>query len=142
MIKKIVEAPFHFAAWMFKDTYGRLFSVFLLTVLVCLVNYPVKDTEIGVWEVEYTLKEVFSREKSEGEGKRKAGPSYVDAANRIDATAIESRKTFRRVRLDNQWAFITMPFHHVAERRVKLIWIAESQASRSEDGETAADPKN
>jgi len=142
MIKEIVEAPFHFAAWMYKDTYGRLFSILLLTVLVCLVNYPVKDTEIGVWEVEYTLKEQFSRERSKGEGKKKSGPSYVDAANRIDATAIESRKTFRRVKLDNQWALITMPFHHVAERRVKLIWLAEPQASRSQDGETAADPKN
>ena len=142
MIKKIVEAPFHFAGWLLKDTYGRLFSVFLLTILVCLVNYPIKDTEIGVWEVEYTLKEQFSREKSEEKGQKKAGPSYVDAANRIDATAIESRKTFRRVRLDNQWALITMPFHHMAERRVKLIWIAESQVSPSQDGETAADPKN
>ncbi|MFH1730272.1 MAG: protein translocase subunit SecD [Planctomycetota bacterium] len=121
MIKKIVEAPFHFAGWLFKDTYGRLFSILLLTVLVCLVNYPIQDTEIGVWEVEYTLKEQFSREKSKEEGKKKSGPSYVDATNRIDATAIESRKTFRRVRLDNQWALITMPFHHVAERRVKLI---------------------
>ena len=110
MIKKIVESPFLFAGWLFKDTYGRLFAILLLALLVCLIDYPVKDTEIGVWEVEYTLKEQFSRET----GARK----FVDSANRIDPTAIADRKDLRRIELRDLWALITSPFHHKAERLI------------------------
>jgi len=131
MIKTIVEAPFHFAGWMFKDTYGRLFAILALALVVCLIDYPVKDTEIGVWEVEYTLKDQFSKEEG--------GPSYVDSANRIDPTATAERKDIRRISLENPWALITSPFHHKAERRVKLIWaVMPALSDAKTDGAPAA----
>ncbi len=116
MIKKIIEAPFLFVGWLLKSTYGRLLAILLLTALVCLVNYPLRDTEVGVWEVEYTLTEPFSKEKDASNF-----ADYADATGRIDPTAIEGRKIIRRVEVTNQLALITMPFHHVSERRVKLI---------------------
>ena len=131
MIKTIVEAPFHFVGWMFKDTYGRLFAILALALVVCLIDYPVKDTEIGVWEVEYTLKEQFSKEEG--------GPSYVDSANRIDPSATAERKDIRRISLENPWALITSPFHHKAERRVKLIWaVMPALSDAKTDGAPAA----
>jgi len=113
MIKRIIEAPFHLVAWLFKDTYGRILSVLLLTALVCLVNYPLQDTEVGEWEVEYTLTEAFSKEEG--------APDYVDETGRIDSTAIAVRKTIRRVGLLDQWAYVTLPFHHRAERRLEVL---------------------
>ena len=89
MLKKIIEAPFQVIAWLFKDTYGRVVSVLLLTLLVCLVNYPVQDTEVGVWEVEDTLKQKFSYDEKEGTKLQR--PSDVDETKRLDRAAIESR---------------------------------------------------
>jgi hypothetical protein len=123
MIKKIVEFPFVFAGWLFKDTYGRLCAILLLALLVCLIDYPVTDTEIGVWEVEYTLGERFSREAG--------GPSFVDSANRIDPAAIMSRRDVERLELRNGWALATSPFHHKAERLTKLIWVVIPKASEA-----------
>ena len=114
MIKKIVEFPFVFAGWLFKDTYGRLCAILMLAILVCLIDYPVTDTEVGVWEVEYTLKEQFSREEG--------GPSFVDSASRIDPASLADRRDVRRLELRNGWALATSPFHHKAERLTKLIW--------------------
>ncbi len=123
MIKKIVEFPFVFAGWLFKDTYGRLCAILMLALLVCLIDYPVTDTEIGVWEVEYTLKEQFSREEGD--------PSFVDSASRIDPSAIASRRDVERLELRNAWALATSPFHHRAERLTKLIWAVIPKAAEA-----------
>ncbi len=112
-IKRIIEAPFQFVGWLFKDTYGRVLSVLLLTIAICMVNYPVQDTEVGVWEVEDTLTPAFSRETG--------GQSDTDSSGRVDRNAVASRKTIGRVSLTNRLALITMPFHHVSESQVKLI---------------------
>ena len=109
MIKNIIEAPFRLVGWLFKNTYGRVVFVLLLTVFACMVNYPIQDTEVGRWEVKDTLTENFSRD---------GGPPSVDSVGRVDRTAIESREIIRRVELRNPWAYITLPFHHVAERQI------------------------
>jgi len=109
MIKNAIEAPFSAVGWLFKNTYGRVVSVLLLTVFACMVNYPIQDTEVGRWEVKDTLTETFSRE---------GGPPSIDSVGRIDRTAVESREIVRRVELKNPWAYITLPFHHVAERQI------------------------
>ena len=118
MIKRIIEAPFHLIGWLFKDTYGRVMSVVLLTIIVCLVNYPIQDVRVGVWEVEDTLKEEYSIEKTPGVSDKARERSDVDSeSGAIDRNAIESRKSIRRVELFKPWALITMPFHHISEQQ-------------------------
>jgi len=120
MIKKIVEFPFRMAGWLFKDTYGRVASVLLLTVLVCLVNYPMQDTKVGVWEVEDTLKEEFSKAESQAAAGKGAPSDVQTGAGIIDRTAIESRTVLSR-EVEEPWAFYTLPFHPVVEREDEVI---------------------
>jgi len=122
MIKKIIEAPFGLVGWLFKKTYGRLVLVFLLTVLVCMVNYPIEDTKVGTWEVRDTLTEEFSPERDEkGRIKDPDAPRDVDKVKRVDRAAIKSRKVIRRTKVYSPWALVTLPFHHVSEREVRVL---------------------
>jgi len=122
MIKQIVEAPFNAVGWLFKDVYGRVVLVLLLTALACLVNYPIQDTKVGIWEVRDTLTKEFSPERDEnGKIKDPEAPRDVDKVKRIDRAAIKSRTTIRRTKLYAPWALVTLPFHHVAEREVGVV---------------------
>ncbi len=120
MIKRIIEAPFVLLGWLFKNTYGRVVSVFLVTLLACAVNYPIQDTEIGEWVVVDTLGEKFSAGRGKAEG-RAAALADVDATGRIDRDSIEHRDSIGRVALHNRWAWLTMPFHHVVERELEVV---------------------
>jgi len=113
MIKKIIEAPFEMAGWLFKDTYGRVVAILLLTLLVCMVNYPIQDTVVDVIEVKDRLSEEYSRDRNPD--------ADVDAAGRISPTARTQREVVRRVELKDTVAWLTMPFHNVSERQLEVI---------------------
>jgi SecD/SecF fusion protein len=121
MIKKIIEAPFQLVGWLFKDTYGRVAAVMLLTLLVCLVNYPIQDTVVDEWIVKDTITEEYSKEGPEAD---------TDASGRIDKAGVEKREFVERTKLHSRAALVTMPFHHVSERQLELV----TPASKMEDG--------
>ena len=112
LLKKIFEAPFNLVGWLFRDIYGRVVGIFLLALIALMVNYPVRDTVVGTWEVRDTLAEQFSRE---------SGQSDVDAAGRVDRSAIQERKIIARRELNHRLAYFTLPFHSVAEREVQVL---------------------
>ena len=123
MLKEIIEAPFNFVGWLVKDTYGRVVSIAALTLLAALVNYPIQDTPVGQWEVEDVLEERYSAGRSESEDAGQDVLAEVDKAGRIDRTAIKERTWItRHGDLYNVWAYITMPFHHVAEHEDEVVW--------------------
>ena len=111
-LKKVLEAPFNLVGWLFKATYGRVVGILLLAVISLMVNYPVRDTVVGTWEVKDTLTEQFSRE---------GGPRDIDAAGRVDRTAIENRQVIGRKELNHRLAYYTLPFHSVSEREVEVL---------------------
>jgi len=121
MIRKIIEAPFKLAGWLVKDTYGRVVSVLIIMLLACMVNYPIQDVEVGVWQVEDVLKEEYSKKKATVDGKEPERSPDVDRTGRVDRTARMKRKTLSRVELRQPWALLTLPFHNVAERELKVL---------------------